>query len=236
MTEHHSSTRGKLEQLLELRAEALHAGSDRAVQQRREKGSLLARERAQRLCDPELVRRARPLRAPPGVELRDDGPPPLRRCGRHRLRDDLRAARLRVLAGLHGFRRLAERGLRREDLQGDGHGGEVPLPADRDQRLGRRPDPGGGRLARGLCGDLLAERPGLGSGTPALARARALRRRGRVLPRDDRLRPDVGGVVHVHHRPRRREDGDRRGGDLRGARRRLRPRLEVGCRPLHRRR
>ena len=52
MSEPHSSTRGKLEQLLELRAEALHAGSERAVQQRREKGSLLARERAQRLCDP----------------------------------------------------------------------------------------------------------------------------------------------------------------------------------------
>ena len=31
-----------------------------------------------------------------------------------------------------------------------------------------------------------------------------------------------GTLVHVHHRPRRREDGDRRGGDVRGARRRAR--------------
>ena len=39
-----------------------------------------------------------------------------------------------------------------------------------------------------------------------------------------------GVVVHVHHRPRRREDGDRRGGDVRGARRRADARVEVGRR------
>ena len=40
-----------------------------------------------------------------------------------------------------------------------------------------------------------------------------MRRRRRLLARDDRLRAHGrGDVVHVHHRPRRREDGDRRGG------------------------
>ena len=43
-----------------------------------------------------------------------------------------------------------------------------------------------------------------------------------------------GSVVHVHHRPRRREDGHRRGGHVRGARRRRRRTREVGRRALHR--
>jgi propionyl-CoA carboxylase beta chain len=52
MDEPHSTVRAKLEWLEELREQALHAGSDRSVAQRRERGSLLARERAVRLCDP----------------------------------------------------------------------------------------------------------------------------------------------------------------------------------------
>src|SRR5262249_55486028 len=71
---------------------------------------------------PGFVRRARPLRPPPRIELRDDGSPPVRRRGRHGLRLDLRPQGLRLLAGLHGLRWLAQRGLRREDLQGDGPG------------------------------------------------------------------------------------------------------------------
>ena len=135
--------------------------------------------------------------------------------------DDLRPQGLRLLPGLHRLRRLALRGLRREDLQGDGPGRQVRLPGDRDQRLGRGADPGGRRLARRLRGDLLAERPGLGRRAAALARARPVRRRRRLLARDHRLRPDGRGqLVHVHHRPRRREDGDGRGGLVRGARRR----------------
>jgi propionyl-CoA carboxylase beta chain len=46
------TTEAKLERLEELRAEALHAGSENAVQRRRDEGRLLARERAERLCDP----------------------------------------------------------------------------------------------------------------------------------------------------------------------------------------
>jgi propionyl-CoA carboxylase beta chain len=48
----HDTTAAKLEWLQELREEARHAGSERAVAKRREAGRLLARERAEQLCDP----------------------------------------------------------------------------------------------------------------------------------------------------------------------------------------
>jgi propionyl-CoA carboxylase beta chain len=48
----HETTAAKLDWLRELRAEALHAGSEKAVQRRRDEGRLLARERAEQLCDP----------------------------------------------------------------------------------------------------------------------------------------------------------------------------------------
>jgi propionyl-CoA carboxylase beta chain len=47
----HETTREKLEWLEELRDQSAHAGSDRAVTKQREAGKLLARERAERLCD-----------------------------------------------------------------------------------------------------------------------------------------------------------------------------------------
>ena len=52
MTDAHETTQAKLEWLRELREEALHAGSERSVQKRRDEGRLLARERAVKLCDP----------------------------------------------------------------------------------------------------------------------------------------------------------------------------------------
>jgi propionyl-CoA carboxylase beta chain len=52
VAEPHETTQAKLEWLRELRDEALHAGSEGAVERRREEGRLLARERAQKLCDP----------------------------------------------------------------------------------------------------------------------------------------------------------------------------------------
>src|SRR5438093_1777308 len=48
----HETTADKLEWLEELRDEAQHAGSEKAVERQREAGKLLARERAERLCDP----------------------------------------------------------------------------------------------------------------------------------------------------------------------------------------
>ena len=46
------STESKLAQLQELREQALHAGSEKAVAKHRAEGKLLARERAEKLCDP----------------------------------------------------------------------------------------------------------------------------------------------------------------------------------------
>jgi propionyl-CoA carboxylase beta chain len=46
------TTEAKLRRLHELREEALHAGSEKAVEKHRAAGKLLARERAERLCDP----------------------------------------------------------------------------------------------------------------------------------------------------------------------------------------
>src|SRR5436190_9425526 len=48
----HESTADKLEWLQQLRQEARHAGSERAVERHRSEGKLLARVRAERLCDP----------------------------------------------------------------------------------------------------------------------------------------------------------------------------------------
>ena len=52
MSNAHNTTEEKLAWLAELRGEALHAGSEKAVQRRRDEGRLLARERAEKLCDP----------------------------------------------------------------------------------------------------------------------------------------------------------------------------------------
>ncbi len=49
---HHETTEEKLAWLKELRTQALHAGSEEAVAKHRGAGKLLARERAERLCDP----------------------------------------------------------------------------------------------------------------------------------------------------------------------------------------
>src|SRR3954468_19455495 len=48
----HGSTEEKLAWLEQVREDALHAGSERAVERQRSEGKLLARERVERLCDP----------------------------------------------------------------------------------------------------------------------------------------------------------------------------------------
>ncbi len=48
----HDTTRAKLQWLAELRDEARHAGSEKSVAKHKDAGKLLARERAEKLCDP----------------------------------------------------------------------------------------------------------------------------------------------------------------------------------------
>jgi acetyl-CoA carboxylase carboxyltransferase component len=52
MSESHETTAEKLAWHEELRDQALHAGSEKTVEKRRDEGRLLARERAEKLCDP----------------------------------------------------------------------------------------------------------------------------------------------------------------------------------------
>src|SRR5436190_23055830 len=47
----HATTREKLEWLEQLRDEARHAGSEASVAKHKDAGKLLARERAEKLCD-----------------------------------------------------------------------------------------------------------------------------------------------------------------------------------------
>ena len=152
--------KGKLERLEKLRDEALHAGSEKAVERQHEPRASCSRASGWRSCS--IRARSSSSTATSATANPHFGMLERRPYGDAvvtGLRDDLRPQGLRLLAGLHGLRRQPLRGLRREDLQGDGPRGEVRLPGDRDQRLGRRADPGGRRLARRLRRDLLAERP-----------------------------------------------------------------------------
>jgi propionyl-CoA carboxylase beta subunit len=74
MPDHAETTEQKLELLVKLRDEALHAGAEKAVERQRSQGKLLARERAQKLLDPgsfvELDRYARHREAEFGMRER----------------------------------------------------------------------------------------------------------------------------------------------------------------------
>ena len=98
--------RGEALWFAELSAEAAAAGEEAAAKQH-ERGKLLARERIELLLDPgsfvELDRFVRHREVEFGMrEKRPSG-----RRGRDGLRNRLRPAGLRLLAGLHGLRRLA---------------------------------------------------------------------------------------------------------------------------------
>ena len=207
----------------------------RAVEKQRDAGKLLARERAERLCDPgsfvELDRYVRHRESNFGMlERRPYGDAVVTGYGTIFGRKVFVFSQDFTVFGGSLSEVFAEKICKVMDLAA-----EVRLPGDRDQRLRRRADPGRRRLARRLRGDLLAQRAVLGRDPADLARHGPVRRRRRVLARDDGLRLHGRGlVVHVHHRPRRREDRHRRGGHLRGARRRRNARVEVRRRALRR--
>src|SRR6185369_3822319 len=97
-----------------------------------------------------LLRGARRARGPPLRRLRHGREEDPRRRRRHRPRQGGRPHRLRLRPRLHRLRRFAVGDLRAEGLQGDGPRAQGRRADGRPQRLGRRPHPGGGRLARRL--------------------------------------------------------------------------------------
>ena len=102
-------------------------------------------------------------------------------------------------------------------------------PGHRPQRLGRRPDPGGGLRPGRIRLHLRSQRAGLRRDPADLGDPRSVRRRGRLLPGDHRLRVhERGHLAHVHHRPGGHQDGHRRGRNAGGAGRGDGTRLEVG--------
>ena len=126
--------------------------------------------------------------------------------------------------GLHGLRRIAVGGVRREDLQGHGPGDEGRRADHRPQRFRRRADPGGRRLARRLRRHLPAQRPGLRRRPADLGDPGSVRRGRGVLAGDDRLHGHGRGhELHVRDRPERREGRDPRGRRFRTTRRRAPP-------------
>ena len=142
--------RDKLELLERRRAESEQGGGRRAPQGAARQGQALGARAARPAARRRHLRRARPLRRAPLDGLRPRGAADLRRRRRHRLRPHRRPPRLRLLAGLHRVRRLAVRGVRREDLQGHGPRDAERRAGDRAQRLRRRAHPGRRRLARRL--------------------------------------------------------------------------------------
>ena len=152
------TTAGKLADLERRLDEAVHAGSAKAVEKQHAKGRKTARERIEHALRRGLVRRARRAGPAPVDRVRPGEEAPLRRRRGHRLRHHRRPPGVRVLPGLHGLRRLAGRGLRREDHQGHGPRDQDRLPDHRHQRGRRRPHPGGRGLARPVRRDLPPQR------------------------------------------------------------------------------
>ena len=182
------STEAKLAALAQLRDEALHAGDERAVERQRERGKLLARERLEKLLDPgsfvELDRYVRHRNPHFGMmERRPWGDAVVTGYGTILGRKVFVFSQDFTVFGGTLSEAFAEKICKVMDLAL-----KLRLPADRDQRLGRRAHPGRRRLARRLRGDLLAQRPGLGRDPADQPDHGAVRGRCRLLAGDDRLR------------------------------------------------
>ena len=181
------------------------SGADRPAARRRKADGARATRAAPRSGDLRRTRRVRHVRR----HRRRRDP---RRRGGDGLRHRRGSARVRLQPGLHGLRWIVVRGLCPQGLQGDGPGDEGRGADHRTQRFRRRADPGRGRVARGLRGDLPAQRPGLGRRATTLTDPRAMRGRSRVLAGDDGLHDHGrGDELHVRHGSQRREGRDARG-------------------------
>ena len=237
MAEIHDTTAAKLAWLQELSEQAAHAGNEKAVARQRERGKLLARERVEKLLDPGSF-----------VELD--------RYVRHRNPDfDSMANRPYGDAVVTGYGEIFGRKVFVFSQDFTVFGGslsevfaeKICKVMDMAVKYGCPViginDSGGARIQEGVVSlagyaEIFWRNVQASGVVPQLSLVLGPCAGGAVYsPGDHRLRADGRGlVVHVHHRPRRREDGHRRGGLVRGARRRRDARLEVGRGALHRRR
>ena len=206
----HDTTEAKLRWLEELSAEAALPAGAAAVEKQHARGKLLARERVERLLDPgsfvELDRFVRHREVEFGMrERRPWGDAVVTGYGTVFGRPVCVFSQDFTVFGGSLSEVFAEKICKVMDMAV-----KVGCPV-----VGIN-DSGGARIQEGVVSlaglrrDLLAQRAGLGRDPADLADPRAVRRRCRVLARDHGLRADGrGNVVHVHHRPRRREDGHR---------------------------
>ena len=155
------TTRERLESAESLRKDALHAGSDAAVARQHEKGKLLARERIELLLDPgsfvelDLFVQHRS----PNFNMMENRPYGDGVVTGHGTIEGRRvfvfSQDFTVFGGSLG-EAFAEKIVKVMDMAL-----RYRLPGDRDQRLRRRPHPGGRGLAGRLRGHLLPQRPGV---------------------------------------------------------------------------
>ena len=224
---------GALDRLRDMRERSLEAGGQKRIDAQHGKGKMTARERVDFLLDEGSFVELDRYVTHRCTNFGHGGSEDPRRRRRDGSRPHRRPSCLRLQPGLHGLRRQPLRDPVGEDLQGHGPRHEGGGAGDRAERLRRRAHPGGRLQPRRLRRDLLAQHARQRGRPAALRHPRPLRRWRRLQPRPDRLHRDGGGeLLHAHHRPRRGQDGDARGGDQRGPRRRGGPQPEVGRRAL----
>ncbi len=216
----------RLSELAKRKEQALHAGSERSVERQHAKGKMLARERIDFLLDEgsfhELDMLARHRAHDSGLPERPYTDGVVTGWGTiHGRKVFLFSQDFTVFGGALG-EVFAEKIHKLMDLAI-----KVGAPLIGLNDGAGRPHPGGPGLPRQLRRHLPPQRDGLRCDPADQRDPRALCRGCRVLPRHDRLHlHGEGEVAHVHHGPRRGEDGHRRGGHPRGARRRHVPRIE----------
>ncbi len=224
--------RERLADLHARKEQARNPGSERSVQRQHDRGKMLARERIDYLLDDGSFRELDMLarHRNPDIEQRPYTDGVITGWGTVDGRTVFVFSQDFTLFGGALGETFAEKTHKLMDMAL-----KVGAPGGGPQRRRRRPHPGGPGQPGLLRRHLLPEREGVGRGAPDQRDHGPVRRRRGLQPGHDRLHLHGGGhVLHVHHRPRRREDGHRRGRHPAGARRRPDPQLQVGHRRLHR--
>ena len=194
------------------------------------KGKKTARERIEALLDEGSFVELDEFARHRSTQLRHGQEPPVRRRRRHRLRHGRRPPGLRVRQDFTIF----------GGSLGEVFGEKIVKVIDLAMKTGCPViginDCGGARIQEGvvslgLYGEIFCRNVQASGVIPQISLIMgAARRRARLLPRAHRLhRHGRQDLAHVHHRPRRHQDGHRRGRRLRGARRRPHAQHQERC-------